>query len=80
MRSSGNAIKMIAIVLIVAGLLGLIYGGFSYSSETRKSQESKSGSLEVFVKNTRTVHIPVWADAGAIIAGVLLLASANSKG
>jgi hypothetical protein len=65
-----NAIKMVALALIVAGVLGLAYGGFSY---TRETSHAKLGPLELSVKDTRTVNIPVWAGAGALAAGVLLL-------
>ena len=66
-----NAIKMVAIVLIVGGVLGLAYGGFSY---TRETHEAKLGPIELSVKNKQTVNIPVWAGVGAIaIGGALLL-------
>lgn len=65
-----NAVKIMAVVLIVAGVLGLAYGSFSYTKET---QEVKLGPLELSVKNKETVNIPVWAGVGAIAAGVLLL-------
>nr|WP_147072504.1 hypothetical protein [Sulfuriferula plumbiphila] len=65
-----NAARIMAIVLIVAGVLGLAYGSFSYTKET---QEVKLGPLELSVKNKETVNIPVWAGVGAIAAGVLLL-------
>lgn len=65
-----NAVKVMAIVLIVAGALGLAYGSFSYTKET---QEVKLGPLELSVKNKETVNIPVWAGVGAIAAGLLLL-------
>lgn len=65
-----NAVKIMAIVLIVAGALGLAYGSFSYTKET---QAVKLGSLELSVKNKETVNIPVWAGVGAIAAGLLLL-------
>lgn len=74
-----NAIKIMAIILIIAGQLSLIYGGFSYSREIRKNQESELGSVEAFVKDTRTVSVPVWASIGTIIAGGLLLTLANKK-
>lgn len=32
-----NAIKIAAIVLIIAGALALVYGGFSYTSETHEA-------------------------------------------
>ncbi len=62
--------KLAALLLIVAGILGLAYGGFTYTKETH---ETKLGPIELTVKDKETVNIPVWAGAGAIIAGVLLL-------
>jgi len=72
-----SAVKIVAIVLIIAGLLGLVYGSFSY---TRETQEAKLGPLELSVKDTQTVYIPVWADVAAIVTGggLLLLASRKS--
>ncbi len=65
-----NAIKMLAIVLIVAGGLGLAYGSFTYTKETH---EAKLGPIELSVKDKETVNIPVWAGVGAIAAGLFLL-------
>jgi len=65
-----NIVKVIAIGLIVAGLLGLAYGSFTY---TKESHDLKVGSLELSVKDKETVNIPVWAGAGAVVAGALLL-------
>jgi len=71
-----NAVNMIAIVLIIGGILGLVYGSFIY---TRETQEAKIGPLELSVKESETVHIPVWASIGAIVAGSGLLLFANKK-
>lgn len=71
-----NAVKMLAIVLIVAGALGLIYGSFTYTKETH---ETKIGPLELSVTDKETVNIPVWAGVGSILIGGLLLAF-GSKG
>jgi len=65
-----NAIKIIGVVLIVAGVLGLVYGSFSYTKETHKA---KIGPLEFQVKEKETVNVPVWAGVGAIVAGTVLL-------
>jgi hypothetical protein len=66
-----NAIRIVAIVLIAAGVLGLAYGSFTYTKETH---EAKLGTLELSVKDRETVNIPVWAGVGAIaIGGALLL-------
>jgi drug/metabolite transporter (DMT)-like permease len=65
-----NVVKILGIVLIVAGILGLVYGSFSYTKETH---EAKVGSLELQVKEKETVNVPVWAGAGAIVVGAILL-------
>lgn len=65
-----DAIKMLAIALILAGGLGLAYGGFSYTKETH---QAKLGPIELSVKDTETVNIPIWAGVGAMVAGVILL-------
>jgi len=62
-------ITILAIVLITAGILGLVYGGFTYTSE---SHDFKLGSLEMSVKDKDTVNIPVWVGTGAIVVGALL--------
>ena len=64
-----SAIKIAAIVLMVAGILGLAYGKFSYTKETH---EAKIGSLELSMKDKETVNIPVWAGVGAIVIGGIL--------
>ena len=65
-----NPIKIVAIVLIVAGGLGLAYGGFTYTKETHKAV---LGPIEMSVKDTQTVNVPIWASAAALAAGVVLL-------
>ena len=65
-----SGVKILAIVLIVAGILGLAYGNFSYTKETH---EAKLGPLELSVKETQTVNIPAWAGVGAIAVGAVLL-------
>lgn len=66
---SGRDQRMAALLLIVAGVLGLAYGSFSYTKETH---ETKIGPLEFSVKDTETVNVPVWAGVGAIVVGGLL--------
>jgi hypothetical protein len=63
-------IKLIAVVLIVAGALMLGYGGFSY---TKDDTAVKLGPLELSVKEKKTVDFPVWAGVGAIVVGALVL-------
>ena len=72
-----NALKIAAILLIAAGILGLVYGGFSYTKETH---EAKLGPLELSVQEKQKVNVPVWAGVGAIVlgGGLLLLGSKKS--
>jgi uncharacterized membrane protein YidH (DUF202 family) len=65
-----NAVKIIGVVLIVAGTLGLAYGSFSFTKETH---DAKIGPLELQLKEKETVNIPVWAGVGAIVIGAALL-------
>lgn len=72
-----NAIKIAAVVLIIAGVLGLAYGGFTYTEDTH---DATIGPIELSVKDKRTVNIPVWAGVGAIvIGGVLLLVGSKTR-
>jgi hypothetical protein len=72
-----NTTRLIAIALIVAGILGLVYGGFSYTKDTTAV---KLGPLELSVKQKETVNVPMWAGIGAILAGGLLLVLGGKKG
>jgi len=65
-----NVLKIVALLLIAAGILGLVYGGFTY---TKTTHEAKVGPFELSVKDKERVNIPVWAGAGAIVAGAALL-------
>ena len=65
-----SSFRMVAVVLIVLGVLGLAYGSFSY---TKESHDAKIGPLELSVKDKETVNVPVWAGVGAIVIGGLLL-------
>jgi hypothetical protein len=71
-----NAMKILAIVLIVAGGLGLAYGSFSYTKETHRAT---LGPIEMSVKDKETVNVPVWAGVGAIVVGGLLLLFAGKR-
>ena len=71
-----SAVKIMAIVLIVAGIVGLLYGKFSYTKETH---DVKLGPLEMSVAEKQTVNVPVWAGVGAIVGGGVLLLYASKK-
>lgn len=67
-----SPIKILAILFILGGGLGLAYGGFSY---TRETHDAKIGPLEFSVKDKESVRIPTWIAAAAVGGGVLLLLS-----
>lgn len=72
-----NAVKLVGVVLIAAGLAGLLYGGFSFTKETH---EIKLGPIELSVNEKQAVNIPVWAGVGAIVIGAGLLLIGGKKG
>lgn len=65
-----SGVKTLAIVLIVGGALGLLYGGFSYTKDTHKAT---IGPMELSIADNQTVNVPVWAGVGAIVIGGVLL-------
>jgi len=65
-----SALKVVAIILIVAGIAGLVYGKVTY---TKATHEAKLGPLDLTLKEKKTVNIPMWTGIAAIVAGGLLL-------
>lgn len=71
-----NPVRLIAVVLIVVGALGLLYGSFSF---TKATHDVKLGPIEFSVKEKETVNVPMWAGIGAIVVGGLLLGFGSRK-
>ena len=71
-----NSLKIAGLLLVAAGILGLIYGGFTYTKDTH---EAKIGPIEMTVKQKETMNVPVWAGVGAIVAGAALLLVGSRK-
>jgi uncharacterized membrane protein len=69
--------KLLGIVLIVGGILGLVYGGFTY---TKEIHEAKVGPLTLSVTDKETVNVPIWVGVGSIVIGGLLLVFGSKKG
>ncbi|HVS02176.1 MAG TPA: hypothetical protein VMT16_05340 [Thermoanaerobaculia bacterium] len=65
-----TVVKIVAVVLIVAGVLGLAYGGFSY---TKERHQAELGPIELAVEEKQRVQIPVWASVAVIAVGAGLL-------
>ena len=71
-----NPTKLIGIILIAAGCLGLLYGGFTY---TKDSHDVKLGPIQLTVEEKKTVNVPLIISAGAIVLGVVLLVAVGRK-
>jgi hypothetical protein len=67
--------RMIAIGLFVAGVLALVYGGFSYTKETH---DAKVGPLEISISEKQRVNVPMWAGAVLLVAGGGMMVAAKS--
>src|SRR5438034_4345732 len=65
-----GATKIVGILLLVAGLLGLFYGHFEYTKETHEGQ---FGPFRFSVAEKETAVIPSWASIAVLTAGVVLL-------
>ena len=71
-----NPVRLIAVIIIVAGALGLLYSSFSF---TKATHDVKLGPIEFSVKEKETVNVPMWAGIGAIVVGGLLLGFGSKK-
>lgn len=71
-----DSMKILAIVLIAAGVLALVYGGFSYISDTNTT---RIGPIKITTQDKERVNIPVWAGVVAVAAGAVLLLAKNKK-
>lgn len=65
-----TALRVLGVLCIAAGALGLGYKQFSY---TKEKHEAKFGGLELSIDEKETVTIPAWLGGGAIALGVVLL-------
>ncbi|MEX2527932.1 MAG: hypothetical protein WEA09_09885 [Gemmatimonadota bacterium] len=68
--------KIIGIALLVCGVLGLAYGGFTY---TKSSSDVDLGVVSFEVQEKEHVNIPIWIGIGLAVAGGALLLVPSSK-
>lgn len=71
-----NLVKMVGVVLLVGGVLGLVYGGFTYTQDTH---DASLGPIELTMTDRETVYIPIWAGVGAIAIGGMFLFFSGRK-
>jgi uncharacterized membrane protein HdeD (DUF308 family) len=69
--------KVLGILLIIAGVAALAYGGFSY---TTKKKDVDLGPLQVSHKQEHTVPLPPLLGVAAIIGGGALVYFGVRKG
>jgi hypothetical protein len=68
--------RIIAIVLIAAGVLALVYGGFTYKKETH---DATIGPIQIGITEKKRMDVPVWAGAAMVVVGTGLLLAAKKK-
>ncbi|WP_028007282.1 hypothetical protein [Solimonas flava] len=71
-----GVLKIVGIVLIVAGAAALSYKQFSYTKETH---DADLGALHLSVKEKESVAIPAWLGGGAVVLGIVLLVLPSRK-
>jgi hypothetical protein len=62
--------RLAGLVVLVLGILGLVYGGFSYN---REKGDAKIGPIKIEVTEKERVNIPLWAGVGAVLVGGALI-------
>jgi hypothetical protein len=65
-----SPLKILGVILLVLGILGLVYGRLTYTEETH---DANLGPIELSVKDKETVQIPVWAGVLTAVAGAALI-------
>ena len=68
--------RILAIALVAAGILALVYGGFSYTKETH---DAKIGPVEISVQEKERVRVPVWGGVILVVVGTGLLVAGAKK-
>ena len=63
-----SLIRIAAIVLLAAGMLGLAYGGFAYRQDTHRAT---IGPLQL--QENKNVDVPVRTGIAATVLGAILL-------
>ena len=62
--------KILGVILLVAGILGLVVGHFEYTKETHEGQ---FGPFRFSVTEKQMTVIPSWASITVIVIGAVLL-------
>ena len=68
--------KVLGIILIVAGILMLVFGNISF---TKEEKVVDIGPLEINKKEKKTIAWPNYAGGIAILAGAIVLIAGGNK-
>ncbi len=68
--------KIVAVILLAIGLVGLIAGGFSY---TTKEKVVDLGPLDISKTKTHTEYIPLGVSIAALAIGGIMLAAGSRR-
>jgi hypothetical protein len=68
--------RVLGIILIVAGALALAYQGITFS---KREKVLDLGPFQATAEKKETIPIPPWVGGGALAAGVLLVFVGGSR-
>lgn len=66
--------RTIGIVLLIAGIAMLIWGGFTY---TKKEKVVDAGPIQISADRQHTVNWPPYAGGILVLGGIILLVTAK---
>lgn len=61
-----TALRIVGVLLLVAGLAGFLTGGFSVTEDVAQAQ---LGPLALTVQERETVQVPQWMSLAAMVLG-----------
>jgi hypothetical protein len=65
-------VRILAILLIVGGTLGLAYGRLTF---TKSEQEASFGPIGLTIKEKQSIPVPAWLGIALVAGGALVLLS-----
>lgn len=60
------AFKIVAVLLIASGIIGLMYGGIT---STKTTHDAEISPAELSITDKRAINVPIWAGVAAIVVG-----------
>lgn len=72
-----SAIKILAVALLVAGVVGLAYGAFSFTEATH---HATLAAFDLSARESEAFRNPIWASVDAILVGGVLALLGRKKG